>query len=162
PPGERLDQPAREHADRYGRRDQHLMVYHAAALDAVTANGFLLVLAIVVPVAGVLLGFAAGRRHAERLALLPPPPGLPLPLPVGLAVAPAIAAALLRTGGPLVYFLGGWAPPLGVTLRADGVAAAMLAITAIVVCAVALFARGDLRTPAGVEEARESFAFWIL
>ncbi len=126
----------------------------AAALDAVTSSGFLLVLSLVVPVAGVLLAFAAGGRSGERIALLA--------APLGLAIAAAIVAALLRTGAPLVYFLGAWAPPLGVALRADGPAGVMLAITAIVVCGVALFARGDLRTPAGVDEARQPFAFWSL
>ena len=90
--------------------------------DAVTTTGaFLLVLALVVPVVGVLLAFVAGGRHAERVALAT--------MPLGLAIAVAIAVMLRRTGGPLVYLLGGWAPPLGVALRADGLSVVMLAIT---------------------------------
>ena len=69
---------------------------------------------------------------------------------------------MLRTGGPLVYLLGGWAPPLGVALRADGLSAVMMVITAVVICAVGVFARADFRTPAGSVEARAPFAFWIL
>ena len=111
-------------------------------------------LAIVVPVGGVLLAFVAGGRHAERIALAT--------MPLGLAIAVAIAVTLRRTGGPLVYLLGGWAPPLGVALRADGLSVVMLAITAVVISAVGVFARADFRTPAGSVEARAPFAFWIL
>ena len=67
-----------------------------------------------------------------------------------------------QTGGPLVYLLGGWAPPLGVALRADGLSAVMMMITAVVICAVGVFAHADFRTPAGSVEARAPFAFWIL
>jgi formate hydrogenlyase subunit 3/multisubunit Na+/H+ antiporter MnhD subunit len=125
-----------------------------AGVEVVSASGYLLVLSIVVPVAAALLAFAAGGRHVERVALLA--------APIGLAIAVAIVAALLRTDRPLVYFLGGWAPPLGVALRGDGAAAVMLVITALVVSAVTLYARGELRTPTGADEARQPFAFWIL
>lgn len=122
--------------------------------DAATPGGLLLVLALMVPVTGVLLALAAGGRFASRIALAI--------LPIGLALAAAIAWRLLRSGEPLVYLLGGWAPPLGVTLRADGLAAAMLLTTAIIVCAVGVFARADFATPAGTGEARGPFAFWML
>jgi multicomponent Na+:H+ antiporter subunit D len=130
------------------------MPHPAPALDATTTGGFLLVLSVVVPVAGALLAFAAGGRQLERIALAT--------LPLGLAIAIAILVAMPSTGAPLVYLLGGWAPPLGVALRADGLSVVMLAITAVVVCAVGVFARADFRTPAGSVEARPSFAFWIL
>ena len=38
----------------------------------------------------------------------------------------------------------------------------MMVITAVVICAIGVFARADFRTPAGSEEARAPFAFWIL
>jgi formate hydrogenlyase subunit 3/multisubunit Na+/H+ antiporter MnhD subunit len=72
----------------------------------------LLVLSIVVPIAGLLLAFAAGGRQVERVALAT--------MPIGLAIAVAIALAVRTTPSPLVYLLGGWAPPLGVALRAMG------------------------------------------
>ncbi|HSO06925.1 MAG TPA: proton-conducting transporter membrane subunit, partial [Pelomicrobium sp.] len=122
--------------------------------DAATPGSFLLVLALMAPVTGVLLALAAGGRSASRIALAV--------LPIGLALAAAIAWRLLQSGEPLVYLLGGWAPPLGVTLRADGLAAAMLLTTAIIVCAVGVFARADFATPAGTAEARGPFAFWLL
>jgi len=114
----------------------------------------LLVLSIVVPLMGVLLAFAAGGRHVERIALAT--------MPLGLAIALAILVALRQSGAPLVYLLGGWAPPLGVALRADGLSAVMMAVTAVVVCAIGVFARADFRTPAGSSETRAPFAFWIL
>jgi multicomponent Na+:H+ antiporter subunit D len=123
--------------------------------DMVTTTGaFLLVLSIAVPVASVLLAFAAGGRQVERIALVT--------MALGLAIAIAIGIVLRRTGDPLVYLLGGWAPPLGVALRADRLSAVMSAITAIVICAVGMFARADFRTPPGSLEARAPFTFWIL
>ena len=82
------------------------MPYPAPALDEVTTTGgFLLVLSFVVPVAAALLAFVAGGRPAERIALTS--------MPLGLAIAIAIMVALKRAGAPLVYLLGGWAPPAG-------------------------------------------------
>jgi multicomponent Na+:H+ antiporter subunit D len=130
------------------------MPHPAAAVEGVTTGGFLLVLAIVVPLGGALLAFAAGGRHLERVALAT--------LPVGLAIAVAIAFTMPSTGAPLVYLLGGWTPPLGVALRADGLSAVMLATAAVVICAIGVFARADFRTPAESVEARAPFAFWIL
>jgi multicomponent Na+:H+ antiporter subunit D len=126
----------------------------APALDAATTGGFLLVLAIVVPLAGVLLAFAAGGRHVERIAF-----GT---MPLGVAIAVAIVVTMRQAGAPLVYLLGGWAPPLGVALRADGLSAVMMAVTAVVIGAIGVFARADFSTPPGVIEARAPFAFWIL
>lgn len=114
----------------------------------------LLVLALVAPMAGALVAFAAGGRYVQRVALAT--------TPLGLAIAVAIAFALPREGRPLTYLLGGWAPPLGVALRADGLSAVMLVTTAVVVGAVALFARADFHIPAGSAETRAPFAFWSL
>jgi multicomponent Na+:H+ antiporter subunit D len=129
------------------------MPYSIPVSDAATTtDGFLLVLSLVVPIAGVLLAFLAGGRHGERIAFAT--------MPVGFAIAVAILFALRRTGGPLVYLLGGWAPPLGVALRADGLSAVMMMTTAVVICAVGVFAYADFRTPA--RDARAPSAFWML
>ena len=110
------------------------MPYPVPALDEVTTNGgFLLVLSLVLPVAGVLAAFAAGGRHVQRIAFATMLPGF------------AIAVALRQDGGPLVYLLGAWVPPLGVALRADGLSAVMMMTTGAVICAVGLFARADFR-----------------
>jgi formate hydrogenlyase subunit 3/multisubunit Na+/H+ antiporter MnhD subunit len=121
---------------------------------ATTPGGALLVLALVLPVASLLLAFAAGGRLAERVVLAT--------LPLGLALAVAIGATVLRDDRPLVYLLGAWVPPLGVALRADPLAAVMLVTTAVVIGAVGVFARTEFRTPAGTAEARAPLAFWLL
>jgi formate hydrogenlyase subunit 3/multisubunit Na+/H+ antiporter MnhD subunit len=130
------------------------MSVQAAVLDATTQGGFLLVLSIVVPVTGVLLAFAAGGRQVEWIALAT--------MPVGLAIAVAILVTIPRAGGHLVYLLGGWTPPLGIALRADALSAVMMAVSAVVICAVGIFARADFHIPAERVETRASFAFWIL
>ena len=117
-------------------------------------NGSLLVLAILAPVAGILLSFALGGRFAERVAL-----GL---TPIGLAIAIAIAALVWRSGAPLVYNVSGLPPPLGIALRADGISCVMLMTAALVVAAAAFYARANFATPEGVTEARAPLAFWIL
>lgn len=126
------------------------MLPPGSALATTTAG--LPVLSIVVPVAGVLLAFALGDRYVRQVAFTV--------MPVGLAIAVAVLLALPRSDGLLVYLLGAWPPPLGVALRADGLSAVMLATTAIVICAVAVFAATDFR-PA-TADARAPFAFWIL
>src|SRR6516225_11500689 len=103
--------------------------------NSATAGGFLLVLAIVLPVSGVLLSLVLGGRHAERIALIL--------MPAGLAVALTIAAAVWRTHHVLQYFVGNWAPPLGVALRADGLSAAMMIAAAVLVSGIGLFARNQ-------------------
>ncbi len=76
---------------------------------------------IVLPVAGILISVAVGKHYAERFVLVL--------LPVGLAIAAAILFDVVRTGEPLSYVVGAWSPPLGITLRADGISAAMLLTT---------------------------------
>jgi len=125
-----------------------------ALLEPATAGGFWLALALLVPVTGVLLAVAAGGRHAERIALAT--------LPIGFAVTLAVVAHLLASGSALVYVMGGWAPPLGIVLRADGLSAVMMLTTAVVLAAIGLYARADFATPAGVDEARAPFVFWTM
>jgi formate hydrogenlyase subunit 3/multisubunit Na+/H+ antiporter MnhD subunit len=121
---------------------------------ATTAGGFLLALAIILPVAGVLLSLVLGGRHAERIALAL--------MPAGLGVAAAIAILLWCSGKPLVYILGGFTPPLGIALRADGFSAVMLVTAALVISAAGFFAWANFWTPPGVREARAPLAFWTL
>ena len=122
--------------------------------DATTTGGILLVLAIVLPVAGVLLSFVVGGRHVEWIALIL--------LPSDLVVAFVIFADLWRSGRQLIYIVGDWQPPLGITLRADGLSAAMMVTTAVVICFIGVFAHADFDTRAQPVETRAPFAFWIL
>ena len=120
---------------------------------ASTAGGSLLTLAILLPALGVLLSLLIGGRQAERIAL-----GL---MPAQLAVAVAIAALVWRSSQPLVYTLAGYAPPLGIALRADGFSAVMLVTAALIIPAAGLYARANFATPWG-EEKRAPLAFWTL
>src|SRR5215468_1705303 len=113
----------------------------------------LLVLSLAVPVGGALIAFAAGGHWVHRIALAT--------IPLGLAISVAIAHTLPWSEGPLIYFLGGWGPPLGIALRADWLSAIMMVTTAVVILAIAAFAAADF-VAAGTAEARRPFAFWIL
>jgi multicomponent Na+:H+ antiporter subunit D len=129
----------------------------SAALSQITstAAGSLLPLAIILPVGGVLFALLLGGRAAERIALAV--------MPAGIMLSAAIAVGVWRSRGALTYFIGGWAPPLGIALRADGFSVAMLATTALVVSAAGGFAYlGNYRTPDGAIEARAPLTFWIL
>jgi formate hydrogenlyase subunit 3/multisubunit Na+/H+ antiporter MnhD subunit len=122
--------------------------------DVTSADGYLLVLAVILPVIGILLTMALGGQYVERIAL-----GLLL---AGLAVAIAILAAVLRDDQSLVYVVGNWRPPLGIALRADGVSAAMMMTIAVVICATGFYARGEFGQPDASVSTRGSYAFWIL
>ncbi len=105
-------------------------------------GGTLLLFPVMLPLTGLLLAIPLGGRRAGRIVLAL--------LPVGLLAAVAIAAAVLDAGAPLHYDLGGWAPPLGVTLQADGLSATLLLTTAVVMLAVGLYAQPGFRVPGRV------------
>ncbi|MFS8037497.1 complex I subunit 5 family protein [Xanthobacter sp. AM11] len=92
----------------------------------------LLPLSLLVPLAGLvplmLLGPCWGRRAALAC------------LALGCVLAAAIGFEVAGRGAALADFVGGWAPPLGVALRADGFACAMLAMSAAVLFGTGVFA----------------------
>jgi formate hydrogenlyase subunit 3/multisubunit Na+/H+ antiporter MnhD subunit len=119
-----------------------------------TPGGLLLVLAVLVPFIGVLAGLVLGGRNAQRVALLT--------IVAGQGIALGIAGTYLRADDPVAYLLGGWAPPLGVALRVDGLSVAMLLTVAVVICGIGVYACADFGTPADQREARAPFTFWLL
>ena len=119
-----------------------------------TPGGAWLIAALVWPVIAVLLTIAAGGRYAARIAIAS--------MPVGLAVSVAIAARVLPEGDALVYLVGGWAPPLGIALRADALSAVMMLTTAVVISGAGLFAYADFAPKPGEPETRPSLVFWTL
>jgi formate hydrogenlyase subunit 3/multisubunit Na+/H+ antiporter MnhD subunit len=136
-------------------QDMNLHLLLAAPVAGlIDLGGTLLVLPLILPVLGLLLALALGGRHLGRLAL-----GLLL---VGLAGALAIATVVLVGGTALEYRLGAWVPPLGVTLKADGLSAVMLLTSALVLLGVGLYAQRGFAVPAGAPETRTSFTFWTL
>ena len=62
-----------------------------------TVRGFLLVLAIVLPISGALLSLVLGGRHTERVVLIL--------MPAGLTIAVVIGAAVWSTHNALQYLL---------------------------------------------------------
>jgi formate hydrogenlyase subunit 3/multisubunit Na+/H+ antiporter MnhD subunit len=101
-----------------------------------------ILLAILLPLAAAVLAVPLGR-HARLLtwALLP----------AMLAVALLLARQVLRDG-VVTYALGGWQPPLGIALRADGLSAAMVVATALVVAAATLHGGPGPQAATGREE----------
>jgi formate hydrogenlyase subunit 3/multisubunit Na+/H+ antiporter MnhD subunit len=121
---------------------------------AATGWGFLPMLAVVLPVLAMVVALPLGARGAERMTI-----ALLLP---GFLLALGTAIAVQSSGAPAIHLLGHWSPPLGLAFRADGLAAAMLLTAAIVIAAVALFARDGFGIRTGAPETRTAFAFWPL
>lgn len=111
------------------------------------AGGFLLVLALMLPAIGLMAMFVMPRAPARVAYLV---------FPFGLAAVLAIAYAVVDGGEALSYGLGGWEPPLGLALRADGSAAALLVMVALVLGLVGLSAVGSFTA------GRQRFTFWAL
>ena len=126
----------------------------AVAVAATTPGGAWLVAAVMWPLVAVLLAIVAGGRHAARIMVAA--------MPVGLAVAWVIATRVWTEGQSLTYVVGGWAPPLGIALRADGLSVVMMLTTAIVITGAGLFAHADFAAKPGEPETRGSLVFWTL
>jgi multicomponent Na+:H+ antiporter subunit D len=70
-------------------------------------------------------------------------------------------AVLIQVGiaGEQLYTLGGWGAPLGIDLRADGLSALMLGMTAVVGIAVSIYARVYMST--NVDKERRFWPLWL-
>lgn len=90
-----------------------------------------IVAVLALPLAGAVAALLAGRRGAAAAGLLA--------TLLGTAAVFGLAASVLA-GGVQQAAVGGWAVPLGIALRADGLALAMLLITAVVGTGIALYA----------------------
>ena len=119
-----------------------------------TPGGLLLVLAVMLPFIGVLAGIALGGRAVKWVAAVT--------IVAGVANVIAMTLAFGRAESGLVYLLGGWSPPLGIALRADGLSIVMMLAVAAVILGIAVYARSSFATPAGVREARAPLVFWTL
>jgi formate hydrogenlyase subunit 3/multisubunit Na+/H+ antiporter MnhD subunit len=108
-----------------------------------------LVWVLALPLGGALAATAWPRR-AQAVGLVS-----------ALLTSAAAAAALYQVGshGPRTLELGGWSRGLGIALYADGLAVALLALTAAVVLAGSVYATGYFTTAA----ARARFwPLWLL
>lgn len=128
------------------------MPLQAIAETGTTTGGSLLVLGIVMPAVALvaLIGLAGrGARVIVAAALL-----------FQLYVAVRVARMVAGSDAPLAYVVGGFQPPLGITLRADGISALMMVVSAVIFLAAAGFAWKDFAQPQGRPEARLSLVFW--
>ena len=93
-----------------------------------TAGGYLLVLAIILPVIGILLSLVLGGRHAERIALAL--------MPVGFAVTIGDPDRVWRTGSRCSTSSAAGSRRSASRCAPDGLSAAMMVDGAlIVICA---------------------------
>jgi multicomponent Na+:H+ antiporter subunit D len=74
-----------------------------------------------------------------------------------IAVDAAVLLRLADTRGPVVLQLGGYAPPVGITLIADRLAALLLLVSALVTLAVLVFSIGQRITDHGRGTASTAF-----
>jgi multicomponent Na+:H+ antiporter subunit D len=101
---------------------------------------------IAIPLAGTLLAILAGR-HARWIAAL---------TVIATVAATACVIGQVAANGVVRHEIGGWPVPLGITLRADGVAAVMLGATAVVGALAVVHALVAPGTP------RRFYALWLL
>lgn len=108
-------------------------------------------LSIAVPLVALLATILLGGRIGPRLVLAV--------APVMMALS-ALVVGQVATGGPARVALGGWEPPLGIALFADGLSASFLFLTAIVMSAGGLVAMRGFDAREG--ETAQSYSFWAL
>ena len=102
---------------------------------------------VVLPLATALLAALAGGRLRAAVCALGA---------LGTAGVSLVVLARVVAEGPLRHRLGGWGAPLGIELAADGLSVLMLAMTAVLGCAISLYASGYF------ERARDRASFWPL
>jgi formate hydrogenlyase subunit 3/multisubunit Na+/H+ antiporter MnhD subunit len=113
-------------------------------------------LLVLVPLATAVVNTLA-RRHSAWLSI------------VSGVVTIALAGwliVLVGRHGMVDYVIGGWEPPLGIRLHADGVSALFTTMTAVVTTLIAVFGAGYFRAEADAhgdgESGEPSSAFWPL
>lgn len=108
-------------------------------------------LTVLVPLAGATASFVLPRRGAVVVGLASA---------VLTAVVAGTAAVFVGLDGVQSDRLGGWDPPLGIELRADGLSAVMLATTAVIGLAISVHAVGSFAAGRGGWSIGR--AFWPL
>jgi multicomponent Na+:H+ antiporter subunit D len=82
---------------------------------------------------------------------------------IATSLSPALAVLIAFTvwrQGPIDHLLGGWGPPLGISLRADGLTAVMLLMTSFTTLPVAAYATAYFSDVG--EEGSPGASFWPL
>ena len=109
-------------------------------------------LLILAPLAAAALAFAFPRR-GRWLALA-------TALMTGIAIIQLTRQVI--TNGVQIHRVGGWGPPLGINLRADGLSVLMLLITALIGLAVSLYAQRYFVSEHDDQAAHRERYFWPL
>jgi formate hydrogenlyase subunit 3/multisubunit Na+/H+ antiporter MnhD subunit len=110
-----------------------------------------LVAVLALPLFGALMAVALPGRAARIAALAA--------VAATLTAAIGLAASVVSHGLPRLE-VGGWTPPVGIVLEADGLSVALIVMTALVMTAASLSAR-HLLAPE-VAGPRAAFGFWPL
>ncbi|MFZ5831029.1 MAG: complex I subunit 5 family protein [Planctomycetota bacterium] len=108
---------------------------------------------VALPLCVGLFSYALGRRAAPLLVWI-------APALIITAVGGLLAGLVAQ--GPVVYQIGGWNPPLGITWRVDGLSAAMLLATAVIVAATGVYASGYFTAGAPAAGNDKALHFWPL
>jgi len=98
-----------------------------------TPQAHIVPLFIIIPLAGAFLTSLAGKRF-KRL-----PDLLGIASALGCLVFSLVSVRLVRLAGVLVYSVGAWRPPVGITLVLDGLASFMLVTVNLIACLVIVF-----------------------
>ncbi len=99
---------------------------------------WLLICPIVIPLAAAVIGFAGrGSERTQR--------GVSLAGAVALSAAAAGLFSHVWREGIAAVQIGGWPAPYGITLVADHLSAAMVAVSALIGLATVIYACGDTR-----------------
>lgn len=111
-----------------------------------------------------IVALVAAPLLAALLAVVVPRRGglLALLAVAGIAAALLVLVPITVQLGVINLAVGGWQAPLGITLRADGLALAFLTMTALVMAAVVVCAGPQFGGNGQDSEARSHWAFWPL
>src|SRR5690606_12911837 len=107
---------------------------------------------VAAPLLGAALAFLVGRRHAARVAAV---------TVVVVALATAALLWVVWREGSVRVAVGGWSPPLGIGLVADGLSAVLIATTTVVCAAITLYA-GRFTALQLQADPRAIWMFWPL
>lgn len=102
---------------------------------------------IVLPLAGAPLAFLMPRA-ARVVGML---------VAIGELIAATGLSAQVWRDGPQHHIVGGWSPPLGIGLQADGLAVVMVSMSAVVGAAISCYSVGYY-----AQRTRERDSFWPL
>lgn len=109
---------------------------------------------VLLPFAGAVTAFLAGERVQRLIGMV---------VAAGTPLAGFSLALHVWRKGPQRYAVGGWEPPLGITLYADGSGVFMLLVTGIVAALASLYCLGYYGpdTDGSTGEARLFWPLWL-